>query len=55
MWSCGIEEIVAKDINGVLFETEAKFVFPKLTFLNLCDLPQLRSFYPGHILHSGHC
>ncbi|XP_034707060.1 probable disease resistance protein At4g27220 [Vitis riparia] len=42
--SCGIEEIVAKD-NEV--ETTAKFVFPKVTFLKLFHLHQLRSFYPG--------
>ena len=41
---CGIEEIVAKD-NGV--DTEATFVFPKVTSLALSCLHQLRSFYPG--------
>ncbi|KAJ9682446.1 hypothetical protein PVL29_018376 [Vitis rotundifolia] len=42
--SCGIEEIVAKD-NEV--ETAAEFVFPKVTSLELFNLHQLRSFYPG--------
>ncbi|KAJ9682447.1 hypothetical protein PVL29_018377 [Vitis rotundifolia] len=39
VWSCGIEVIVAKD-NGV--KTAAKFVFPKITFLRLSHLHQLR-------------
>ena len=43
----GIEEIVAKDINGVLLETTPTFVFPKLTFLQLYKIPKLRSLYPG--------
>ena len=43
----GIEEIIAKDINGVLLETTPSFVFPKLTSLELYELPELRSLYPG--------
>ena len=46
-YSSGIEEIVAKDINGVLLETTPTFVFPKLTSLKLYELFELRSLYPG--------
>ena len=43
----GIEEIIAKDINGVLdTDTTPTFVFPKLTWLQLYKLPELRSLYP---------
>ena len=42
-----LKEIIAKDINGVLLETTPAFVFPKLTSLELYELPQLRSLYPG--------
>ena len=46
--SSGIKEIVAKDINGVLnSDTEPMFVFPKVTSLELCNLHQLKSLYPG--------
>ena len=47
--SCsGIEEIIAKDINGVLdTDTEPMFVFPKVTSLELYLLPELKSLYPG--------
>ena len=48
VFSCKrIEEIIAKDINGVLLETTLTCVFPKLTSLELCKLPELRSLYPG--------
>ena len=42
-----LKEIIAKEINGVLLETAPTFVFPKLTFLQLYKLPELRSLYPG--------
>ena len=42
-----LKEIIAKDINGVLLETAPTFVFPKLTFLQLYKLLELRSLYPG--------
>ena len=42
-----LKEIIAKDINGVLMETTLMFVFPKLTFLQLYKLPELRSLYLG--------
>ena len=42
-----LKEIIAKDINKVLLETTPAFVFPKLTFLILYMLPELRSLYPG--------
>ena len=42
-----LKEIIAKDINGVLPETTPTFVFPKLTFLQLYKLPELRSLYLG--------
>ena len=42
-----LKEIIAKEINGVLLETTPTFVFPKLTFLQLYKLPELRSLYPG--------
>ena len=42
-----LKEIIAKDINGVLLETTPVFVFPKLTYLSLYKLPELRSLYPG--------
>ena len=41
----GIEEIIAKDINGVLLKTTPMFVFPKLTSLELYKLPELRILY----------
>ena len=44
--SSGIEEIVVKDINGIL-DTEPTFVFPKVTSLELYNLHQLRNLYPG--------
>ena len=43
--SCGIEEIVAKDITGVLLHKH--IVFPKVTSLKLYNLHQLRSLDPG--------
>ncbi|KAI5336368.1 hypothetical protein L3X38_015635 [Prunus dulcis] len=44
--NCGIlEEIVAKE--GVETTPTEEFVFPKVTFVQLQYLPQLRSFYPG--------
>ena len=43
----GIEEIVEKDINGVLVEIVPTYVFPKLTSLELYKLPELRSLYIG--------
>ena len=42
-----LKEIIAKDINGVLLERTPTFVFPKLTFLQLYELPELRSLYTG--------
>ncbi|XP_050252183.1 probable disease resistance protein At4g27220 isoform X5 [Quercus robur] len=45
---CGLEEIVALE-EGV--ETAIKFVFPRITSLDLESLPELKYFYPGkHIL-----
>ncbi|XP_068340205.1 probable disease resistance protein At4g27220 isoform X4 [Pyrus communis] len=40
----GIEEISAK-VEGV--ETTPEFVFPKVVYFKLEELPQLKSFYPG--------
>ena len=42
--NCGVEEIVAKD-EGL--EEGPKFLFPKVTFLELRELPELKRFYPG--------
>ena len=42
-----LKEIIAKDINGVLLKTTPTFVFPKLTFLSLARLLELRSLYIG--------
>ncbi|KAI5587426.1 hypothetical protein BDE02_05G031900 [Populus trichocarpa] len=42
--TCGVEEIVAKD-EGL--EEGPEFVFPKVTFLQLRELPELKRFYPG--------
>lgn len=42
---CGVEEIVAK-AEGVE-PTPYFFKFPRLTYLELSKLPELRSFYPG--------
>ena len=48
MSSSRIEEIVAKDINGVLYiDTEPTFPFPKVTSLELYNLHQLKSLYQG--------
>ena len=41
---CGFEEIVALE-EGV--ETTIKFVFPRITSLDLESLPELKYFYPG--------
>ena len=42
---CGLmEEIVALE-EGL--ETTTKFVFPRITFLSLKSLPELKCFYPG--------
>ena len=42
--SCMMEEIVAKeDVEAVPY----RFVFPQLKWLQLVDLPSLRSFYSG--------
>ena len=42
---CGLmEEIVALE-EGL--ETMTKFVFPRITFLSLKSLPELKCFYPG--------
>ncbi|XP_068340209.1 probable disease resistance protein At4g27220 isoform X5 [Pyrus communis] len=40
----GIEEIIGK-VDGV--ETTPEFVFPKVVYFKLEELPQLKSFYPG--------
>ena len=40
-----VEEIVAKE-EGI--ETTTLFIFPQLTILELQDLPELKSFYPGN-------
>lgn len=40
----GIEEIIAK-LEGV--EITPEFVFPKVVYFELEELPQLKSFYPG--------
>ncbi|KAH9728327.1 hypothetical protein KPL70_008994 [Citrus sinensis] len=45
-----LEEIVGKE-GGV--EADPSFVFPRLTILQLCYLPELRAFYPG--IHTLEC
>ncbi|XP_048436134.1 probable disease resistance protein At4g27220 [Pyrus x bretschneideri] len=40
----GIEEIIGK-VEGV--ETTPEFVFPKVVYFELQELPQLKCFYPG--------
>ena len=45
-----VEEIVAKE-EGI--ETTNLFVFPQLTTLELQNLPELKSFYPGN--HTLEC
>ncbi|XP_044475558.1 uncharacterized protein LOC123203299 isoform X3 [Mangifera indica] len=41
--SCGLEEIVSKqEVDGT-----PKFLFPQLTWLMLCNLPELKHFYMG--------
>ena len=56
VFSSGIEENVAKDINRVLdTDTEPMFVFPNVTSLELYNLINSRVYTQGHILHSGHC
>ncbi|XP_034926484.1 probable disease resistance protein At4g27220 [Populus alba] len=42
--NCGVEEIVAKD-EGL--EEGPEFLFPKVNFLQLRELPELKRFYPG--------
>ncbi|XP_034917960.1 uncharacterized protein [Populus alba] len=42
--NCGVEEIVAKD-EGL--EEGPEFLFPKVTYLHLEKLPELKRFYPG--------
>ena len=42
--NCGLEEIVAME-EGL--ETVTKFVFPRLFYLCLFSLPELKCFYPG--------
>ena len=44
IYDSGLEEIVALD-EGL--ETTTKFVFPRVTSLNLESLPELNCFYPG--------
>lgn len=44
VFTCGIEEIVAKDDK---IKTLPVFVFPKVTSLYLSHLHHLKSFYPG--------
>ncbi|KAJ0098966.1 hypothetical protein Patl1_20473 [Pistacia atlantica] len=41
--SCGLEEIVAME----KVEAPPKFEFPQLNFLQLVDLPELKSLYLG--------
>ncbi|XP_061354877.1 uncharacterized protein LOC133299438 [Gastrolobium bilobum] len=47
---CGLEEIVAKEEET---EEIIQFVFPHLTFLDLCHLPKLKAFFNG--IHSLQC
>ncbi|KAJ6928864.1 disease resistance protein [Populus alba x Populus x berolinensis] len=42
--NCGVEEIVAKD-EGL--EEGPEFLFPKVTYLHLVEVPELKRFYPG--------
>ncbi|KAJ6928872.1 disease resistance protein [Populus alba x Populus x berolinensis] len=42
--NCGVEEIVAKD-EGL--EEGPEFMFPKVTYLHLVEVPELKRFYPG--------
>ena len=41
---CGIEEIIEQEEGA---KEDARFVFPKLTLLNLRQLPKLKWFYQG--------
>ncbi|GMI79638.1 hypothetical protein HRI_001633100 [Hibiscus trionum] len=43
--SCGVEEIVSKNFEGV--EREILFEFNQLSFIGLWSLPSLVCFYPG--------
>ncbi|TXG59161.1 hypothetical protein EZV62_016990 [Acer yangbiense] len=49
---CGVEEIIAK--GGGVKEAADRFLFPKLSSLQLHNLPRLRTFYPGHTVE-GPC
>ncbi|EEF49757.1 phosphoprotein phosphatase, putative [Ricinus communis] len=49
---CGVEEIVSKE-DGVGVEETSMFVFPRLKFLDLWRLQELKSFYPG--IHTLEC
>ncbi|KAM5555425.1 hypothetical protein ABKV19_023371 [Rosa sericea] len=40
-------EIVGEEEGGVELPTPPQFVFPKATDVSFCELPQLKSFYPG--------
>ena len=42
--NCGVEEIVAKD-EGL--EEGPEFLFPKVNYLHLVEVPELKRFYPG--------
>ncbi|KAJ6928865.1 disease resistance protein 2 [Populus alba x Populus x berolinensis] len=42
--NCGVEEIIAKD-EGL--EEGPEFLFPKVTYLHLVEVPELKRFYPG--------
>ncbi|KAJ6746172.1 hypothetical protein OIU74_028771 [Salix koriyanagi] len=44
LYRCGVEEIVAEEER---LGEAPKFVFPKTSSFILCDLPKLKSFYPG--------
>ena len=44
IYQCGVEEVVEKEESET---SESNFAFPRLTFLRLEQLPELRSFYRG--------
>ncbi|KAL9356191.1 hypothetical protein Peur_049444 [Populus x canadensis] len=45
--NCGVEEIVAKDEGLEEGPSSFRFSFPKVTYLHLVEVPELKRFYPG--------
>jgi hypothetical protein len=45
--NCGVEEIVAKDEGLEEGPSSFRFSFPKVTYLRLVEVPELKRFYPG--------